>query len=169
MAELSSQGVNNKQIAEQLGMTQTSVSLNIRSPLVQNLIVSLREGRNLVIQQQATELKKLAPQAVDLYKRYIDENNDELAPRDKAKLAGDILKSVGLSGEAKTTTTTQVFITAEELEGIRKRSAESPKFIEAEVSEVPKEQNPGPEASDSEIDPELCSNAVSDGETEELS
>ena len=143
MAELASQGVNNKQIAEQLGMSQSSVSLNIRSPLVQNLIASLREGRNRVIQESAIKLNSLAPQAVDLYERYIDKHNDELAPRDKAKLAGDILKTAGIGVEEKAQTT-QIFITAEELAGIRERASESPKYIEADVLQ----EDPGPVAFD---------------------
>ena len=147
MAELVSIGCNNKQIAQELGMTQSAVSLNVNSPLMQQLVAKMRDERLSRIKDQAVEVtdlndfQELTPQAVELYKRYIDSDNDELAPKDKARLAGDIMDRGGIPKRSEShVSQTRFTITAEELQGIEDRTKESPKFIDAEVKNAPAEE-----------------------------
>jgi len=85
-------GWRNKEIAEKLGVDKVTVSNTINSTLGQKKLQLMHDARDADVIDVADKIAELAPQAVDVYKRILEEDGVNLSL--KKNTADTILKDI---------------------------------------------------------------------------
>ena len=91
IARLLVMGLNNKDIAEELGVTPEMVSYTINSPVVMREIENMRAARDLDAIDVAKRIQEIAPKALDVMEGLMQSAADET----RRKIAESILDRAG--------------------------------------------------------------------------
>jgi len=121
--ELASLGSSNLAIAEELGITSQTVCNVLRSSIGQARLSELNEEREARFIERQKRLDDLADNALSVYED-VFLGNEPLEPKEKVRLAGDVLDRAGLPKTSRSEqTSVRATLTREQIEEINARAA----------------------------------------------
>jgi predicted transcriptional regulator len=130
-------GMKQIDIASHLGISPVTVSYTLRSPIVARQLEQMQAVRNLGAIDIAKQIAALAPRAVEV----LDKLLDDPLPNVALKAAESILDRAGYAAvqRIKTDITVSHFTSAE-ISDIKSRARDIGLLLEAEYSEVPQQR-----------------------------
>lgn len=121
--ELASLGASNIAIADELGITSQTVCNVLRSSIGRARLSELNQEREARFHARQERLDELADNALSVYED-VFLGHEPLEPKEKVKLAGDILDRTGLPKTSRSEqTSVRATLTREQIEEINARAS----------------------------------------------
>ena len=131
-------GLTGKEISDQMGVTEATVSNTINSTVAQKRMEELQDGRDDSFMEAKERLEELLPQAIETLKLALDEDTEETSLMQKVKVAGEVLDRVGPSKTSRVESKTDLgAVTLELLSDVKELALRRQLSREAAIDVTP--------------------------------
>lgn len=132
-------GMKQTEIAKKMGVTPATISNTLGSELAQEKLAIMVAERDATTVDLARQIKEIAPQALEIIKDAM-EDNGKLCPRDRVKVAQDVLDRAGYSPvQMVMSANMNIHLTTEDLAELKRRAVSG-----ARMNGVCKDVTPAP-------------------------